>query len=306
MVFSKKRKSERFSTDAMKESLGMHDEPTRPTTVNLAAVSGDIKRMKNAQVIEVSKIEPDPEQPRKHFDEGELNRLAESLREHGQLQPISVLLDRSSEERKYIIISGERRWRAAKIANLETLNAVVEKRRLSQEELRIRQYAENAVRDDFAPIDLALFYKKMQEETGASLRELAPKLLTSAAKMSRTMKLLAFPDDIQQQINDRVVPHTVAYEVLKIEGEEQQREYIANFLAGHTTTEEISAQSTPQTGGRPQKTKKPKTKKTVTIRGLKIDLSSKEKLTQAEIVDRLEELIDRYRNDKRGAKSRAA
>jgi len=302
MAFGK-RKSERFSTDAMKESLGMHvpvEATATPASVELSAIEGQIKRMKNAQVIEIVKIEPDPEQPRKHFDEAELQQLADSLQSEGQLQPISVWRDRSSEERKYIIIAGERRWRAAKLAGLETINAIVERGRPTEEELRIRQYAENAIRSDMRPIELAIFYKAMLDSTGASLRELAPKLHTSASKISRALKLLEFPEDIQEQINNGKIPHTVAYHVLKLEGEDKQRKYIADFLAGETSTEEISANSKSSSTGRPTKTKKPKTNKVNTIRGLKISVSSKDRLTQPEIAERLRELADRLENDRRG------
>lgn len=297
-----------FGTSGMKESLGLHStdaqaEPSAPVSLDL--VKNEIKRLKNAVVIEVDRIEPDPDQPRKHFDETELQQLADSLSNPkiGQLQPISVWLDRSSEERKYVIIAGERRWRASKLAGLTEINAIVEKRRLTPEQIRIRQYAENATRSDFRPIERALFYKEMQDTTGASTRELAKQLHTSASGISRALKLLQFPSDIQEQIERGVIPPTVAYQVLKFEGEEKQRKYITDFLAGETSTEEIEANTKPSSTGRPTKSSKPRTSKAKTIDGLKISLTSKERLTNSEIAERLQCYVDQLQNDGRSKKA---
>ena len=175
-----------FSKAATRESLGVHSEAGEAAKpgVNLDLVESQIKRMKDAVVIDVDLVEPDPEQPRKHFDEVELQQLADSLNDQGQLQPICVWKDRSSESPKYIIIAGERRWRASKLGGRTTINAIIEKKRLTTEEIRVRQFAENAVRSDFRPVEKSLFYKEMLESTGVSTRELAKRLHTSAAGIS--------------------------------------------------------------------------------------------------------------------------
>ena len=111
---------------------------------------------------------------------------------------------------------------------------------------------------------------------------------------------MEFSEDVQEQIDAGEIPPTVAYQVLKIEGEEKQRKFIADFLAGNTSTVEIAANSAKAKTGRPSRNAKPKTNKVKTIRGLKIALSSKERLTMPEIADRLRELASQYESDKRG------
>lgn len=262
-----------------------------------------IKRMKHAVVLPVSSITPDPEQPRKNFNEEDLQRLASSLKTETQLQPITVFADRSSEEPRYIIMAGERRWRAAQIAGLETLNAVIEKKRLTNEEKMIRQYAENAIRADLDPLEKAVFYRQLIDSKACSVRELAKDLHASPASVSRTMKLLEFPEDIQQLISDGQIPPTVAYKVLKIEGEEEQRGYIEEFIAGDVTSKEIGANAKQSSTGRPKKSTKPRTSKTKSVDGLKVVMTSKERLSQLEIATRLRKIADSLEGDGRARRA---
>ena len=298
-------KADRFSMDSMKQTLGFRQELI--VASDKPEMGGEvvehIKRLKHAVVLPVGSIVPDPEQPRKNFKEEDLQRLASSLKTETQLQPITVIKDRSSEEPRYIIMAGERRWRAAQIAGLETLNAVIEKKRLTTEQKMIRQYAENAIRADLDPLEKAVFYRQLIDSKACSVRELAKDLHTSAASVSRTMKLLEFPEDIQQLISEGKVPPTVAYKVLKIEGEEQQRAYIQEFVAGDITSSEIGANAKKSSTGRPKKSAKPRTNKTKTIDGLKVVLTSKERLSQVEIAQRLRKYADSLEGDGRARRA---
>ena len=107
-----------------------------------------VNRTKNAVEIPTGKIERDPDQPREVFEDGALARLAESLKTRGQLQAIRVRWD---EERGiYVVIAGERRWRAAKMANIATISAVVVEGEMSAPELLALQLVENCLREDLA------------------------------------------------------------------------------------------------------------------------------------------------------------
>lgn len=142
--------------------------------------------------IEISKIEPDPEQPRRHFDDARLEELASSLRQHGQLQPIRVRWD--SKASVYRIVAGERRWRASKIAGRETIDAIVLDDSTTLEAIRVEQIVENLQRDDLAKSDTARAYRSLMETWGITARELAARLGVSESTISRGLGLLKLSD----------------------------------------------------------------------------------------------------------------
>src|SRR5262249_18938364 len=111
--------------------------------------------------MEIERIIPDPDQPRKLFTEESIAQLAESLRKTGQLQPIRV---RWSEERaKWVIISGERRYRAALLAGLKTVSCLFSDRPLTESEVRQESLIENLLREDLRPIEAANGYRQLME-----------------------------------------------------------------------------------------------------------------------------------------------
>src|SRR4051812_5207719 len=133
-----------------------------------------VARSKHAVEIPVDRIQADPDQPREEFDEEALDRLAESLRSKGQLQPIRVRWDEGRGA--YVIVMGERRWRAAIKAGLATLSCVVHQGPVDPGELLALQLVENAVREDLKPIEQAKAYRKLQELYGWSGNRLAKEL----------------------------------------------------------------------------------------------------------------------------------
>src|SRR4051812_45128101 len=116
-----------------------------------------VTRPKDALTIPVAKLLPDPDQPRSEFDEEELARLAESLRTRGQLQPIRVRFD--APRSAWVIISGERRWRAAMIAGLASLACVEVKGEPNADAILEDQLVENCLRSDLKPIEEARAFK---------------------------------------------------------------------------------------------------------------------------------------------------
>lgn len=116
----------------------------------------------DAKLIHHGRIEPDPDQPRKHFDDDALNELATSIRTDGVLQPIAVRYDESRDI--YIIIHGERRWRAAAIAELESIPAIV--RDIPEERRLIQQLVENVVREDLNALDRAAALRALKQQMG--------------------------------------------------------------------------------------------------------------------------------------------
>ena len=132
----------------------------RPMPAHLVGVV----RSKDVSQIAIDRIDRDPRQPREEFDPEGLERLAQSLRQRGLLQPIRVRWDAGQE--RYVIICGERRWRAAKMAGLESLACVIVEGDLTHQERLAIQLVENALREDLKPIEQARAYKTLMKAQG--------------------------------------------------------------------------------------------------------------------------------------------
>ncbi len=146
--------------------------------------------------IAVDDIAPNPRQPRQHFAEDSLLALAESIRRHGIVQPIIVA--RSGGTPPYRLVAGERRWRAAKLAGLATIPAIV--RDLSPREAVEVALVENVQRADLSPIETALAYRTLIEEFGLSQAEVAERVGKSRSAVANTLRLLDAPAPIQQAL----------------------------------------------------------------------------------------------------------
>lgn len=194
-------------------------------------------RVKDAFSIELGRLARDPEQPRKEFDPEELERLAESLRTRGQLQPIRVRYDERLG--RWVIVSGERRYRAAMTAGLATLVAVEAKGDVTPEDLLEDQLVENCVREDLKPIEQARAFRALIDRRGYSYRQLADVLSVSHQVVVRALALLGLPVELQEKVDAGTVSPTVAVEVGRVEDERERRELIAEVESGALTREDV-------------------------------------------------------------------
>lgn len=145
-----------------------------------------------------SMIDGDPSQPRRHFDEEKLHELAESLKRHGQIQPIRV---RPTGVRgRYMVVAGERRLRAAKLAGFDKIDAVIIAERDNIDAIREEQVVENLQRQDLSPIETAEAYRTLLARWDCSQNELARRLGVGAATVSRALALLQAPDETRERI----------------------------------------------------------------------------------------------------------
>ncbi len=185
-------------------------------------------RIKDALAIEVERIVPDSNQPRKDFDQDALAELAASLKARGQLQPIRVRWDEGLG--KWVVIAGERRYRAALQAGLPTLACIEAKGPLTEDDILEDQLVENCLREDLKPIEQAKAFKALLQRRGCSYRQLAESLHISHQAIVRALALLDLPEDLQGRVEAGKLAPSVAYEVSRLEGPDQQREVAARVV----------------------------------------------------------------------------
>lgn len=147
--------------------------------------------------IPIDLVQRNPSQPRKHFDEGELSDLSNSIRSHGVLQPILV---RPIPGGKYEIVAGERRWRAAQRAGLHAIPAVV--RDLNEVEVLEIAIVENVQRTDLNPIEEAQGFQALIDRFGRTQQEIAEAVGKSRPHIANMLRLLQLPDDLQEMVRD--------------------------------------------------------------------------------------------------------
>ncbi|HEV3278201.1 MAG TPA: ParB/RepB/Spo0J family partition protein [Terriglobia bacterium] len=165
----------------------------------------------------VGLIDPNPFQPRTHFALEELNELADSVRAQGIIQP--VLLRRAGS--RYQLVAGERRWRAAQIAGLEAIPAIV--RDLDDRESVEIALTENLLRDDLGPIETARAYRTLQERFGLSQEEISRRLGLNRVTVTNTLRLLKLPTPIQEMIERDELTAGHARAILGLPDETDQR-----------------------------------------------------------------------------------
>ena len=145
----------------------------------------------------IQKVEPNPLQPRKHFDPEELQALADSIALHGVIQPLTV---RKMASGFYQIIAGERRWRAARLAGLTEIPAVVME--ASDEKAMELALIENLQRQDLNPVEEALGYRRLTEEYGMTQEQAAERVGKSRPAVANALRLLSLPEPVLQMLAD--------------------------------------------------------------------------------------------------------
>lgn len=170
------------------------------------------------QLVKITKVEPNREQPRKNFDEDALQELADSIRQFGLLQPILV------QDRKtyYEIIAGERRWRAAKLAGLKEVPVIIKS--FTEQEIVEISLIENIQREDLNPIEEALAYRRLLTEFNLTQDEVAERVSKSRTTVTNSMRLLKLDDRVQQMIIDDMITTGHARALIGIDDKNMQYE----------------------------------------------------------------------------------
>jgi ParB family chromosome partitioning protein len=198
-----------------------------PAILSLISPEGT-ERPLGVRNIPLDRIEPNPDQPRMNFDEAALAELASSVREHGVLQPI--LVRPTSELQRYQLVAGERRWRAAKMAELDVIPALIEQ--LDDDTALEIGIIENLQREDLSPLEEAMIYDRMTHQHGYSVRKLAQKIGKDKGYVENRLRLAGAPTEIKQLVSLRKDTVSHAYELLKVEDSKKRRKLAEQVASG--------------------------------------------------------------------------
>ena len=167
-------------------------------------------------LVDINKVEPNREQPRKNFDEDTLLELSESIKQFGVLQPLLV----QDKKGYYEIIAGERRWRAAKLAGIKEVPVIIKE--LSEQEVVEIALIENIQRENLNPIEEAIAYKRLLTEFNLKQDEVAERVSKSRTAVTNSMRLLKLNEKVQQMVIDDMLTTGHARALLGIDDQEKQ------------------------------------------------------------------------------------
>jgi len=188
------------------------------------------KRVNVVLRVPVQNIRPNPHQPRKEFNEERLKQLADSIQDHGLIQPITV---RYIGEKRFELISGERRLRASKLAGLKELPAYV--REANDEEIISFALIENIQREDLNPVEIALGYQRLIDEVGYTQADVAEKVGKNRSTVANMLRLLNLPAYVQAALRDESISMGHARALITIESEEDQKKIFNEIIdKGHS------------------------------------------------------------------------
>jgi ParB family transcriptional regulator, chromosome partitioning protein len=291
------------------DSLGAGRAPGVPLgmdgPVTLSPRVQGLARDKRLNTIPADRIIADPDQPRKDFEPGAIERLAESLKTRGQLQPCTVYWDEGKGA--YVLLIGERRWRAAVHAGLTDLLCIVLERRPEPRERLALQLIENLLREDLAPVEQARAYREMMRLNEWGTNQLARELHIPPSAVSQALSLLELPAPIQEKIDAGELAASVGYELSKLEDAAKQAE-----LAGRVAAERLSREATVAevrrlkgTGGKRTAAggrgvaRKP-TRRIFKHDGIKITVERGRGLDVPDMVAAIESVLDQLRGESQG------
>lgn len=255
---------------AMQHSLGVGRDDTAAVAApvspgNAPGKFDGTRAARDVRLIPVGQITPDPDQPRDEFDEEALGRLTHSLEARGQLQPIRVRW--SEGEGKWMIIAGERRWRAARQSRtVRELACVVVDRAMSAEEVLHEQLVENCLREDLRPVEQARAFRRVMSARGWSATRMAEELGVSPPTVTRALALLRLPDDIREAVDAGALPPRSAAEIASLDDPAERRQLALEAMQHDLTRDQVTeaVRGRKATRGTPRKGRKPRKPAAVT------------------------------------------
>ncbi len=251
---------------------------TKPITNSSKSAEKETKTME--QLVKISKIEPNRQQPRRHFEEDALLELADSIKQFGVLQPLLV----QKKGDFFEIIAGERRWRAAKLAGIKEVPVIIKD--YTKQEIVEIALIENIQRENLNPIEEAMAYKRLLTEFNLKQDEVADRVSKSRTAVTNSMRLLKLDDKIQQMIVDEMISTGHARALLAIEDKEEQYNLATRIFDEKLSVREVEAIIRQMKNPKVPKTKKVFEKsfiykdleeKMISVIGTKVSVSQKGK-----------------------------
>lgn len=214
--------------------------------------------------IDISKIEPNKEQPRTHFEDEKIQELSESIKENGLLQPIVVRPHGGSVlNKKYQIVVGERRYRACKLANIKEVPVLIQE--LDDDETANAALVENIQRENLSAIEEALAYQQILDSQDLTQKELADKMGKKQSTIANKLRLLQLPITVQESVKKKEITERHARALLKLKTTTERNQMLKRIIKDELTVEETEKQI--------KKKLEPKKKKNVNIKGSSKNLS---------------------------------
>ena len=198
--------------------------------------------------VQVSRITPNPRQPRHHLEDGSLKELADSIREHGILQPLIVTFDPPSGQ--YTLVAGERRWRAARLAGLDEV-PVIQRQVTGQQQLELA-LIENIQRSDLLPLETAEAYRNLNEEFGLTHEEIAARVGKSRVAVTNTLRLLNLPESVRQALAEGKISEGHARALLALDSPSAQAAVLRVILDKDLTVRQTEELVRRMAGNRPE------------------------------------------------------
>lgn len=196
-------------------------------------------------------ISPNPHQPRAHIDENQLRELAESIREHGLIQPLVVA---RADDGAYTLIAGERRWRAALLIGLESVPVVI-KDAAPQQMLELA-LIENVQRADLNPLEEALAYRQLVEDFGLTQEQVAQRVGKSRVSIANTLRLLKLPESIQKRLADASLSEGHARALLMLNDTTHMQRLVSQIVGGGLSVRQVEELVRRLNAGKPQPKKR--------------------------------------------------
>ncbi|OAA83093.1 ParB/RepB/Spo0J family partition protein [Clostridium ljungdahlii] len=198
------------------------------------ALEENAESKKDTILIDIDLISANKTQPRKNFDEQKILQLSQSIQEHGIIQPL--ILNKTGDD-AYSIVAGERRWRAAKLANIKEVPAII--MNLSDKEILEISLIENIQRQDLNPIEEALAYKRLINDFNLTQEELSVKIGKSRTAITNCMRLLNLDSRVQEYIIDGVITEGHGRALLGVDDGELQYKLAQNVIDENRTVRDI-------------------------------------------------------------------
>jgi ParB family chromosome partitioning protein len=277
------------------ESIGVRNgQPTahapRPVQgVQTASPKDGFTRHRAAGEMLLENIVPDPDQPRKEFDPAAVERLAESIKAKGILQPLRVRWNPTIG--KHVILVGERRYRASLKAGLTSVPCIFVETELTAAEILEEQLVENLLREDLNPIEQAHSFRRYMELLGCPAKELAHHLKIDPSTVTRALSLLELPEPVREQVATGVIPSKTGYEIAKLKGEDKQKEMARRVVAEKLTAND-TAKAVRQKKGKAAAKRRGGEETFRLERGFKVVVTATRSLSREDVISALEQALE--------------